>query len=279
MPLKRIPPPPRLLTHRINEVGEWYSWSSQFHSTLVKLASAIPSLPRPRIRESHLGNRYNRTFTLEQPGACASMLDDLRESADFLSQTAVDKEVLLFSGLIDDDVPGEAIHYLFSFYQAFLSSVENSVSPAMYTPLGAVSQRGFRFPLHPDLYLQKQLFLVFDNVSADDSGHTLLLPTDRFFEILSSLNSMPTKVKAELTALLTGEIQQDSFDEFVGLLYQRGSVWLEELYLAYESAQIRLKFLSGEGVLLHDRRWLHGRTSPTDGVPQNRIHRFAYNPC
>jgi hypothetical protein len=43
-----------------------------------------------------------------------------------------------------------------------------------------------------------------------------------------------------------------------------------------EQRQLRIKLYAGQGYLLSDRAWLHGRDAPRGGVPINRLHRLVF---
>ena len=147
----------------------------------------------------------------------------------------------------------------------------------MYAPLGDLSDSGFPFPLHADLYVQKSLLIVFDNVPGDDTGQTLLIPTDEFIQTIRLLKTMPPDAKSYITELLLQEAGEDRFNEFYYFLYEKNAPWREELATALASKQVMVKFLRGEGFLLNDRRWLHGRTSPSGPVRVDRLHRLTFN--
>ena len=41
--------------------------------------------------------------------------------------------------------------------------------------------------------------------------------------------------------------------------------------------QEKIKLLYGQGYMIHDRKWLHGRDSPSNGVKSNRLYGFVFD--
>lgn len=277
LPLVQTVSPARLVNHPINRFGDWYQWSEQFREVLIRLAALIPEIPRPEIVNLHKGRAYDHTYTIKQKLIDASVHEELLQSARSLYRMRVTNRLLLLREMIGEEISGATLHYLFSYYQFCFGCLTGQPDAAMYAPLGDLSESGFPFPLHADLYVQQHLMIVFDNIPADGSGQTLLLPTENFLKILDSLKTMPEEAKERLRRLLTERHSEDHFNDFFPLLYQKEAPWLTELNEALEAQRLMLKFLSGEGFILHDRLWLHGRTAPSGGVYQDRLHRLIFN--
>ena len=237
----------------------------------------MPELPQPHIVNLHKGKPYDYTYTVNKKLIYPDIHEELLQSAKFIYRMKVTDRLLLLSGLIDHDISSETVHYLFSYYQFCFDCISGKPDTAMYAPLGDLSEYGSPFPLHSDLYVQKMLMIVFDNVPLDDTGQTLLISTENFLMIICSLTTMPEEAKEYITRLLTDNNLKDRFNEFFDLLYDEKAPWLGELFKALESQQLMVKFLSGEGFLLHDRLWLHGRTAPSCGIHEDRLHRLTFN--
>ena len=276
-PLIQTSSPPRLKDHPINCVGEWYQWSPEFREILIRLGRLVSDAPPPQLTHLYEGKPYDYTYTVADKLSDEALHNEILHSAECLSQTKLTDRVMLLTKLIDEKVPSETIHYLFSYFQYCLGLIAGKPDAAMYAPLGDLSETGFPFHLHADLYLQKSLFVLFDNVPLDDSGQTLLFPTGEFLAIIRGLKTMPAEPKAFIERLLTREMDEDRFDDFYYFLYQKGVPWQEELSAALEAGQIIVKLERGEGYLIDDRRWLHGRTPPSGAVQVDRLHRLIFN--
>jgi hypothetical protein len=277
LPFVQTGPPARLANHPINLFGDWYRWSDDFRETLIRLSLLIPEIPSPHLINLYQGRPYDCTYTISHKLTSGNVHKEILRAVESMHRMKVGKRLFLFTELIDEDISSQTIHYLFSYYQSCFGIITGKPNNAMYAPLGDLSAQGFSFPLHADLYLQNILFIVFDNVPPDNSGHSLLLPAENFLKTISSLSTMPGEVKAHLKKLLTENILEDCFNEFFNALYVKEALWMGELAMALESQQIAVKFLRGEGFLLHDRRWLHGRTAPSHGVFVDRLHRLTFN--
>ena len=75
----------------------------------------------------------------------------------------------------------------------------------------------------------------------------------------------------------TLDAAEDRFNDFFYSLYARDAPWSEELSSALAAHQIMVKFQRGEGFLLNDRQWLHGRTTTSGAVHEDRLHRLVFN--
>ena len=268
--------PARFVDHPINQVGGWYGWSPEFRNSLLKLQDVIPLLPAPDLIHLYEGKRYDLTYTVKTELVDRQLHEILFQSARALREMTPSDEVWLFSGLIDQDISSETVHYLFSYYQHCLGLISGRHDAAMYAPLGDLSDTGFPFPPHADLYLQKSLWVVFDNVPLDESGQTVLISTEDFMRALHQLETMPEGAKVHVTKLLTEEVDEDRFDDFFYFLYAKEAPWTEELAAVLAARQLMIKFQRGEGFLLNDRRWLHGRTTTSGAVREDRLHRLTF---
>lgn len=276
LPFVRTDPPRRLADHPVNRSGDWYRWSDEFRETLVGLDRLIPELPAPHLIDLHLARPYNYTYTVGRQLSFADLHRELMESAAALYRMKVTDRLWLFTGLTDVDISSRTVHYLFAYYQFCFALISGRPETAIYAPLGDLSETGFPFPLHADLYIQKILMIVFNNVPPDDSGKSLLLPVAEFRKVIDRLVTMPAAAKSYIKNLLAEEHSEDRFNEFFKTLYDRDAPWIEELLAALEPRQLSVKFIAGEGFLLHDRAWLHGRTAPSGGVFADRLHRLTF---
>jgi hypothetical protein len=219
---------------------------------------------------------YGHTFTLIDPHIEDHFHKEIHGAAKELLDMGSVNRPLLFERMIDDHISDKTIHYVFSGLQYFMGHLSNIPDNALYSNLGATSKKGFEFPLHTDLYRQKILWILFNQVADDDSGRTVLLPIQKFQEILESLDEMPHHIKQKLLLSIKNN-KRDNFNVFFNTLYKRNAPWEKALKEEFDKHQISIKFEKGEGYLLNDRKWLHGRTAPSNGVFHNRLYRMAFN--
>jgi hypothetical protein len=106
------------------------------------------------------------------------------------------------------------------------------------------------------------------------------MPIDDLWEIAASVGMPPeTRYELRLAPVEAGEC--DYFDHFNGLLYGE-QPWAEAMKAALFAASMTVSMAPGEGYLINDRRWLHGRTALDPGAlapedREHRLYRLAYN--
>jgi len=86
---------------------------------------------------------------------------------------------------------------------------------------------------------------------------------------------MPRAAADRILASLQRETARDGFDTLYHLLHGPHE-WVPDLEREIEQRQLRIKLRSGQGYLLHDGSWLHGREAPKDGVTADRLHRLVF---
>jgi hypothetical protein len=129
--------------------------------------------------------------------------------------------------------------------------------------------------LHADLYAPQCLWNVFDKVPSDGSGPATLLSMPRFFSLAVEVGA-PQTAQATIRSILREERGGERFREFYDLLHVNNEDWAIELSGRAEAAADRLWLRQGEGYLIHDRSWLHGREAPSGGVTTRRVHRLVF---
>lgn len=274
---KRVEPPIVHKKHTVNKWCEWYSWSDECRNLLINISNNIENLPTPELLGSDESKPYNKTFSITCQIKDMAIHNSISNMAESLYHLNVGDNLHFFTCMLDEKIQSKTIHYFLSYLQFYTENMYNKKTVVLYSPLGSISEKGFPFPLHLDLYLQKKLMIIFDNVPKDRSGKTLLLPVILFWKILDSLETMSDNRKDEIRNLIKKDQKEDKFTDFYNFLYQKNAIWKRELSQKMRSQRIEIKLNRGEGLLLHDRKWLHGRTSPSNGVPSDRLYRLAFN--
>lgn len=132
------------------------------------------------------------------------------------------------------------------------------------------------FPLHSDLFLTDRLLLVFDDVPYDDSGKTLLQDVSVFLRGLRTDPRIPANVSRRIADFFRRKVSHDKFNELFELLHESEAEWSARLRKHLAADALRIKFRRGEGYLLHDRLWMHGRTPSSRPVRDFRFHRLNF---
>jgi hypothetical protein len=182
---------------------------------------------------------------------------------------------MLFDGLLGPDLDGNRLHVLFALLRGTLVKIAGNDFAAMYTPLGDTGNDVGDFLLHADLYIPEYLFNVFDNVSASTGGTSTFLAVSSLKRIVALQAEFPDAAARSLLSMFEKQSRSDRFDKCVDLLHGEHR-WVPQLEQSLAEHQLKIPLRTGQGYLLHDRSWLHGRIKPNGGVKPNRVRRLIY---
>lgn len=258
--------------------GKWLTWSEDLRIKLHEFAKETAEWPEPRKVRLLGGKEFDLTFT-HGPRGISTLKDGkwLLSLADSVHSMCPDKRsLLLFRDILDDRFDGRSLAHLWALLRDVIASRSGHPLAALYAPLSHVGRSAKQFPLHADLYPPQYLWNVFDRVPKDGSGVALLLPLDKFFALASKVG-VPVVAQAAIRNCLSDEMRGERFREFYDLLHVNTERWSQEWGAAAEKSATRLPLGTGEGYLIHDRSWLHGRETPTGGVTVRRVHRLVYS--
>ena len=186
-------------------------------------------------------------------------------------------EIAFLSGLFDDDFGPRGLHTFFAGLRAVLVELSGDPGDALYSPLGVTGPRAGSFRLHADLYGPEVLLNVFDKVPGDGSGESVFLSVPEFASILSETPTMTADARRDILLHFAEETGTDRYNRFFDLVYGRDRPWGADLERRMRERQLPIRLDSGQGYLIHDRRWLHGREAPTGGVAAHRLHRLVFH--
>lgn len=254
---------------------QWHTWSPRFRTFLDRCRDSDTD---PHV--TSIGTQdYDRSYTVELDN-CSPFAVAARESAASLRLLDPPSGAYLLQGLLDERVPRRALHLALAAMRAAICAAERSNHAALHARLGQVGGNTGAFLLHADLYVPEMLLLIYDDIPDDGSGELLLLHRDRLVVLLRR-SGAPAAVRSRLLSYLDGGGDCDRFEEFYDDLYgpRPWTEWRQRLVTAMHRDAYRIAMRRGEGVLLDDRRWLHGRSRPTGGVSPWRLHRLAFSPA
>jgi hypothetical protein len=181
---------------------------------------------------------------------------------------------MLLRDLLLPGMSSEDIRLLFTALRDALTPDTRRTNGALYAPLGDTGGAPTEFPLHCDLYVPKRLWNVFDDVPATGrSGSSIFLPSSRMLSLAveCGVPSQPVSLLKRCLRNNTG----DRYDEFSELLYGEGESFVM-LDRRMRSEAFRIRFHRGEGYMIDDRVWMHGRTLTSRSVTRNRLHRLVF---
>jgi len=257
--------------------GIWLTWSSAF----LKFASRLRrhrDVRSPQVVRVGCDSHYDRTFTgdpriFEDEELAAG----LHRYAHSLIELEPGDELILLDGLIGSGLDGLALRDLLAALRDAVVRERGDQQAALYAPLGSTGPTSGQFRLHADLYVPHKMMNIFDQVPSDGSGTSLFLAVDDFFDTLSDVG-VPLEIVEQLESLFKRRLERDGFQRMQQLLYPRGRAsWSDRLEQAMDRRCRRLRLRTGQGYVINDRRWLHGREAPSGGVHPRRLHRLVFS--
>jgi hypothetical protein len=272
--LQRTDPPARHRHHPINRHGNWYTWSTALRAFVRDNKDALRRLGKPAMMDIKGCEPYESTYDIGVDRLDLIDKRHLNALALSLTSIAVASRLRLFTGMRDREIDSDILYALFVLLRTAIVATTGDPAGALFTPVNTV-RRDDGFPLHADLFVKERLLLIFDDVPADRTGKTLLLPAKTLFRTLPRLTLMPKSSRRSVERLLAGPLKQDGFDRLYDLLHGR-QPWREQLQAALAEHQVAIKLFPGEGYLLNDRHWLHGRTAASGPVRSRRFRRLVF---
>lgn len=258
--------------------GTWLTWSSSFLEFVGRWRRRRATARPPRVIRVGCDSHYDRTFTSDpRVFEDAEFAEELRRYARGLTQLEPGDRLILLDGLLCEELDGVGLRDLLAALRDALVLERGDPQAALYAPLGSTGPSSGRFRLHSDLYIPHKMMNVFEQVPRDESGASLFLAVGDFFEALADAE-VPEDVVVQLRDLLKQRLGQDGFQRMQQLLYPSRKVsWSDRLERAMARRCRRLRLRAGQGYLINDRRWLHGRDAPSGGVHPRRLHRLVFS--
>ena len=220
---------------------------------------------------------YGLTYTLALASAPSQRFrDEVLALARSLLALRVRSRIMLLRDLLAADVDRACVHGFLAWTRGALVALQGDRRAALYTPPSPDRSSDNEFLLHADLFAAERVLLVFDDVPCDGSGRALLLPIARAASALAK-TSMPAKERRVALGLVSGAWVRDAFDRLHSLLYGTRRRWHREVAKRLNAEAVSVPFERGEGYLLHDRQWLHGRERVTGPVRIFRFHRLIHS--
>jgi hypothetical protein len=261
--------------NRIRTAASWWTWSRAFREELPGwLESARDARCRPRTARIPGLKGYDYTFSALHGEAGRSLARKLLPWAASLQRVNPGNQIMLLRDLLVPGMNSDDMRLLFTGLRDALTPNTHDTDCALYAPLGHTGGAPSEFPLHCDLYVPVRLWNVFDEVpAAGRGGSSIFLRTSEMM-VLAAQCGVPQTTRLQLKDCLKS-YGHDRYDEFYGLLYN-DTPSSRELDRRMRSASHRIRLNRGEGYLIHDRVWMHGRTMTENTVTRNRLHRLTF---
>lgn len=270
-----VAPPAPHMANVLNGSAIWLTWSSQFREFAARWCDSSAALRPPRLTTIANRSSYGRTYTSDLP---LSHFDpQLEEFACSLARVQPDDRVVLLDGLLDESIDGTGLASLLAALRDSLVRVHREPGAALYAPLGTIGESAGGFRLHADLYVPHKLMNVFEEVPSDSSGASLFLSKASLMTALVEAEVPRARID-RIRGLLEHRLASDGFEDLQRLVYPRvDATWVVALGRTMSRMQLRIRLGRGQGYLINDRRWLHGREAPTGGVSPRRLHRLVFS--
>jgi hypothetical protein len=150
-----------------------------------------------------------------------------------------------------------------------------NVLSAMHTSLTPTGP--CEFPLHADLYPPQLLLNIYDDVRPGTGGASTFLRQSRLYRLLAECG-VPERLRTLIRAVLRGIPDHDLFTLAFSLLHdEHGQPWSRALQDALARHRYMITLTRGQGYLLDDRQWLHGRDRISVPVKRSRLHRLIFD--
>jgi hypothetical protein len=192
-----------------------------------------------------------------------------------LSRWRARRQCWFFRDMLDPPFHAGRIRPVIAALRTALCALARDKRAALYAPVSP-ERKDIGFNLHADLFLTTRLWLVFDEVPDDETGASLFLSRADLFRLLRSIPGVPERVVRQVELLMTQPIARDSFDRLYAILHGENHDWNLLLTSGLQQEVTVVPFARGEGYLIDDREWLHGRNAVSRAVTARRFHRLTF---
>ena len=273
--LTRVEVPRRHGREAFAQRVDWYSWSAETLHLIKTNLKYLVKLPAPPCIWVRGCDPYPSTYSYRLSALSEPLAFFATETAEALLRVRVGARLRFTCGMLEPPLTSPLLHRIFALIRAGIARVNGDPRTALHAPV-KTKRHDEGFALHSDLFLTERLFLIFDNVPSGESGKSLFLSREEFEAAVAGATLMPRQQQTRLRTLMRVPVNADSFDNWFDLVYSSDNPWNRQLVRSIKQASSAIKFHRGEGYLLHDRRWLHGRTAAKGGVTETRFRRLVY---
>jgi hypothetical protein len=271
---RRVEIPPEHRSNTLARQARWLTWGPSVIRFVDSFRSDIDKLHVPRIISVHGCEPYDSSYSYILSRLDRRFAEHVLSLSEELLSFRIGTTLNFVTGMLNHPLESLRLWKLFALLRSGLVKLMGDSKSALNAPVFAArSDDGF--PLHADLFRTERLWLVFDHVADGKGGASLFLPMATLLNIVRSLECIPEEIAKQML-LLVLRVNSDSFDHFFDLLYWDDNPWRLPLARALNRARRRIRLRRGEGYLIHDRHWLHGRDAILASVPRSRFRRLVF---
>jgi hypothetical protein len=256
--------------------SEWYEWSPDARRHFVAMQPYVTPQIAP-VAVNRPDHPYGWAYELPEPPEEGSPLWEHVEalSHHFYELRLPSGGIAFLCRLFDHGVESHVVRFLLAALPRHMPRRHPKAS-ALNIPIQPFEPAGSAFPLHADLFLQSNLLTVFHEIPAEETGHSVFLTTAALLRVLGETSSVPPEIATKIRFFFDDRAG-DHFDELVDLLYHPRHPWCLDIRRQLRALQHRALFQGGEGYVLDDRRWLHGRERLRYPVATSRLCRIVFD--
>ncbi|HET9055740.1 MAG TPA: hypothetical protein VFN30_02715 [Chitinophagaceae bacterium] len=256
---------------------KWFTWSDSFREEIPRLKQQFKRLKSIDFIFLKKYKEYNYTYQVNIKKLDSDFIDVFIEYTRSLLKYNPRHRIYFFTNLIDEDINGRLYHFIIALFRSVIVKISKNDSSALYSPLTAGKHES-EFPLHCDLYIPKILFNIFEKVPDNATGASIFVKTDVLFkDVIPFIKMVPIEVVKKLKSFIYGARTVDNYDEFFSLLYNEKHPWAISLKTELHKRKLKIRLLKGQGYMIDDTVWMHGRDKTIGGVSSKRLHRLIFN--
>ncbi len=264
--------------HRSNSLAQdaiWLTWSPAFKKFIRELKTSGSINRRIKMVEVPECKPYGKTYTTNLHKLHSHEQSALLHFAEDLLRYEPKKKASCFHGMMEPLLNRRELRSLFTLLREAFIHILGRPSQALYSPV-TPERRDPGFNLHADLFLTNRLWLVFDDVPNDGTGSTLLVSKKDLLAIVKKHKKIPDKIIADLSDIMSRTLTRDAYNYCWSIVHGPSRPWHKSLNEQLQEAAYNMAFKTGEGYLIDDRQWLHGRTAVSISVTASRFHRLTF---
>lgn len=245
------------------------TWDPKFKSFFLRLLSS-PALPKRVSLKAIRGcEPYESSYEISTQTIDQSDRSELLSWGKQLLRFDPEARLCILSNMLPRGWSKQNTRRLFALIRRSITDSLAQDQLCLYSPV-VRARRDSGFPLHADCFMTPRLLLVFDEIPSDGTGASLFLTKSKLMARLRHDSERAAAREKSIRDLLASSPSQDSFDRLFAALYPT-----DEIVPALEQ-QFRVRFRSGDGYVIDDRHWLHGREACSGSVSSFRFHRLTF---
>ena len=268
--------PARLKDNPLAQRSLWLTWSPAFRRLIENLRQAGALRQRVSITRVPSCKPYDKTYTISYGKLAPELRQQIEQFLPSLKTQPCGKKAVFFRRMLSPTLNSNEIRAVFALLRVAFIEQEGNPAASLYSPVSP-EKNDPGFNLHADLYLPTKLWLIFDDVPDDGSGASLFLTRKQLLRSMQTVPGVPKKAHQEIAQLLDLPLAKDSYNKMYDLIYDRRKPWCQRLQTAMTRGMQSVCLYRGEGYLIDDRNWLHGRSPVSQAVTERRFHRLTFD--